>query len=229
MPKNTILFLWMPNEKLKPYLEEKINAIGDFEFIYPDSENENHLSDNIHRADILIGWQINKEMLDKADKLQLFINPGTGIKRHIPVFRELVKTKPHLVLVNGHGHAYLTAQHCLALLFSLSNKIIPHHKWMAEGKWRLGDKEAASYPLNNKTIGLLGYGAINQTVHQYLSGFNTLRFAACRNNWTDKNQKGIYPTDLQKFSPAQLNDFFNNKRCIDHSRSTYFPNQSINW
>ena len=51
------------------------------------------------------------------------------------------------------------------------NQIIPHHTWMVEGKSRTGDKDAKSTPLRDRRVGLLGYGAVNSKVHQFLSGF----------------------------------------------------------
>ena len=42
---------------------------------------------------------------------------------------------------------------------------------MKEGKWRLGDKEAKSLSLAHRTVGLLGYGHVNQNVHRLLMPF----------------------------------------------------------
>ena len=52
------------------------------------------------------------------------------------------------------------------------NKVVLHHNWMKEGKWRLGDSQAASIPLRDRKIGFLGYGAVNRNVHRFLSGFD---------------------------------------------------------
>jgi len=90
-------------------------------------------------------------------------------------------------------------------LLSLTNKIILHHNWMISGKWRLGDKEAASVPLRRRKIGLMGYGAVNQKVHSFLKGFD-LSFAALKRDWE------IEPDGLECFTMKQLHDFLN---CID--------------
>ncbi|MFW9877157.1 MAG: hypothetical protein ACFFG0_29045 [Candidatus Thorarchaeota archaeon] len=41
------------------------------------------------------------------------------------------------------------------------NKIIPHHEWMCEGKWRTGDNNVKSIPMRFKSVGFLGYEASN--------------------------------------------------------------------
>jgi len=84
------------------------------------------------------------------------------------------------------------------------NKIIPHHEWMREGKWRTGDKEAASLPLRFRKVGLFGYGAINQKVHKMLAGFD-IEFSVLRKHW--EKQISDLPTPVIKFGLSQLDDF----------------------
>jgi len=84
------------------------------------------------------------------------------------------------------------------------NKIIPHHKWMQQGKWRTGDEDAASIPLRFKKVGLLGYGAINQKVHHFLQGFN-VEFSILRNHW-DKQEVPL-PTEIKKYKISQIHQF----------------------
>jgi len=117
-----------------------------------------------------------------------------------------------VTLVNGHGNSYFTAQHAVALLLSLTNKIIPHHNWMTSGKWRLGDNEAASIPLRRRNIGFLGYGAVNQKVHKFLLGFD-LSFAALKRKWE------IIPTDLKKVDGLALPLALYNVELLNSSRA----------
>ncbi|MHA1260395.1 MAG: NAD(P)-dependent oxidoreductase [Candidatus Heimdallarchaeaceae archaeon] len=106
--------------------------------------------------------------------------------------------------MNGHGNSYFTAQHAVALLLSLTNKILLHHNWMKNGRWRTNDRDAVSIPLRNRTIGLLGYGAVNQKVHKFLSGFE-VDFAILRKNW--EKQKIPLPTTATKYSLDGLHRF----------------------
>ena len=142
-----------------------------------------------------------EKLLQKAENLNLCINPGAGVKHLMKMFTELTK-KRKVVLVNGHGNAYFTAQHTVAMLLTLANKILPHHKWLSEGKWRLGDKAAKSIPLRKKTVGFLGYGHIPKQAHKFLSNFD-LDFIALKRSWKKGEGKGL----KRKYIISQLDDF----------------------
>lgn len=155
------------------------------------------------KADILIGWRPSKKILLNAKKLKLFINPGAGIHHLLGLFREINKVRP-VMLANGHGNSYFVAQHAVALLLALMNKIIPHHNWMILGRWRTGDEDATSIPLRYRKVGLLGYGHINKKIHLFLAGFD-VEFSILRRNWS--KQKQVLPTPVKKYNPSQLHDF----------------------
>ncbi|MBU7016054.1 MAG: hypothetical protein HXS44_00990 [Theionarchaea archaeon] len=202
MSRTTVLFIWQPNDLLKDYL---VHNLGNHPvtLLFPADTNEDTLLRLAPRADIMVGWRPTKELLQKAEKLSLFINPGAGVQHLIDLFKELNKTRP-VTLVNGHGNAYFTAQHAVALLLALTNKIIPHHNWMVKGEWRKGDSDTISVPFRQRNVGLLGYGHVNQYVHQFLSGFN-VKFAALRRDWGKK----ISPlcTPLIKYEYTELHSF----------------------
>ncbi len=169
--------------------------------IPPDDSREGLLS-LVPDADVLIGWGSDPELLARASRLKLFINPGTGIAQHIENFRELRRSR-HVVLANGHGNSYAVAQHTVALLLALSNKVIPYHRKMLEH--RPVDPPQSSVYLHGITIGLLGYGAINTKVHRFLSGFD-VRFAAYRRDWSKDGPPS--PTPIERYSGERLDDFF---------------------
>ncbi len=164
----TVLFLWQVPDRMRTYLQD---GLPDVHLVFP--ENDDMLA-HTGAADIVVGWRPTAEFLDAAKNLRLFINPGTGVRHLVPLMRGR-----NITVVNGHGHAEFVAQHAVALLLALCNKIVPHHNWMAAGEWRKGDADAATIPLEGKTVGLLGYGAINQCVHKLLQGFD-LSFAIHR-------------------------------------------------
>jgi phosphoglycerate dehydrogenase-like enzyme len=199
----TVLFIWQVREVLQEYLK---NGLKDLQvtLIFPEKADEEFFLRYASKADIIVGWRPTQTLLDSASKLKLFINPGAGVQHLLEMFGKLQKKKD-VVLVNGHGNAYFTAQHIVGLLLTLMNKIIPHHNWMVEGKWRLGDADARSIPLRDKRIGFLGYGNVNKIVHRFLSAFD-VSFSIVRNHW-DKDTTYIFPTSYQKYEIAQLHDF----------------------
>jgi phosphoglycerate dehydrogenase-like enzyme len=195
-----VLCIWKVNKELKKYLQNGLQNYHEVELIFPTELGVINLIKLSANANIIIGWRPTETLLNSATKLKLFINPGAGVQHHIELFRKVNKAR-NIVLVNGHGNAYFTAQHGVALLLTLMNKIIPHHNWMKEGKWRLGDNEARSIPLRGRKIGFLGYGNVNRNIHKMLSGFD-VKFAALKRDWGNKSI-----TILKEFHQNELDDF----------------------
>lgn len=201
--KVIVCFISPISNQAKTYILNKLKHLDNIQLLIPQDTSKEILLNLVPNADILIGWRPPKKLLTQATKMKLFINPGAGIHHLLELFRELNEDR-EILLINGHGNSYFVAQHAVALLLTLMNKIIPHHQWMVEGKWRTGDKEDASIPLRFKNVGLLGYGAINQKVHHFLAGFN-VEFSILRKHW-DK-QKSQLPTKVKKYEYYQLHEF----------------------
>lgn len=203
--KSKALFLNRQREHVLTYLREGL-ADAPIDFLtLPDDERETLMA-ILPEVDVLIGWRSDREMLQAASKLKLYINPGTGVQQHIATFRALRDSRP-IPLANGHGNSYAVAQHTVALLMSLASKVIPHHQAMVSTSERVDDPRTTY--LRYKTIGFLGYGAINKRVHQFLSGFD-VEFAAYRRSWA--RDSGPFPTPLHPFAEGQLDRFF---QCCD--------------
>ena len=198
-----VLFLWPLEAPLRAYLAEGVAASADIELVFPPAASEEELLALAPRAQVMVGWRPTAELLAAARNLSLFINPGAGVQHLIGPFRELNEKRP-VTLVNGHGNSYFTAQHAVALLLALTNRVILHHNWMAGGRWRLGDAEAASIPLRGRRVGLLGYGHVNRQVHRFLAGFD-VEFAALRAAWPAAGEEP--PTPLREFAEGELSPF----------------------
>ncbi len=206
MTETKVLFLWKADIKLINHLNSNLNKAGNIKTIFPKDLSQTNLIRLAKDADVIVGWKPDMELLLSANKLKLFINPGTGVKHQINNFRELRKVSK-AVLVNGHGHSYSTAQHTVAMLLSLMNRIVIHHNRMKDGIWETSDDEdiyGSSVKLKNRNIGLLGYGAINKNVHRFLSGFEN-NFNILKFSWKDFQDK--FPTPVRKFSSKQLHAF----------------------
>jgi len=202
-----VLFIWKIEEDLKKHLINSLKKIKEVKLVFPRSFTEKNILRESMDADVIIGWRPSRDLLFNSPKLKLYINPGTGIKHHIKNFKELKKAGRNILLINGHGHAYSTAQHAVAMLLALMNRIIPHHNWMQNGIWRTSDNKdifSATVQLRNRRIGLLGYGAINKYVHSFLSGFEN-EFFVLKRDWKEK--KEIYPTEIKKYKETELHKF----------------------
>ncbi|MHA1614643.1 MAG: NAD(P)-dependent oxidoreductase [Candidatus Thorarchaeota archaeon] len=202
MSKTNVVFIWKVRDELQEYLRNGLSKVKKLNLIFLDDVSEETLLKHAPNADILVGWRPSRELLDTATKFRLFINPGVGVQHHIDTFREISKTR-NVTLINGHGNTYFTAQHAVTLLLTLTNKVIPHHNWMAEGLWRRGDSHEKSIPMRDRKIGLLGYGAVNQKVHKFLSGFD-VDFLILKRTWKGGEE---FSTPIKQFLPEDIDVF----------------------
>lgn len=204
-----VVFLWKPERKIKSFFRKNLSGIKNMRLIFPSDLSEANLMKLSENAHVYIGWRPSAQLLENSHKLIALINPGTGIKHHIPVFRELNK-KRKVLLINSHGHAYSTAQHTVAMLLDFTNKISLHHKKMEEGRWRTSDEKdifSSSIRLKNKNIGLLGYGAINKYVHKFLSGYEN-QFHIFK--LTEDKSKSDGKNNIKFYSKIRFNEFLKN-------------------
>ncbi len=203
--KTTVLFIREHEERLKDYLQAGVDDVSGVELIFPDNTGEEALLDYAPAADIMVGWRPTPELLAAAQKLRLFIMPGAGVQHLIEPFTELNR-EHEVVLVNGHGNSYFTAQCAVALLLTLMTRVIPHHNMMAGGDWERHFAEPETIPMRYRKVGLLGYGAVNRKVHRFLSGFD-VEFAVLRRDWA--RQTETLPTPVSEFGPERLPEFLN--------------------
>ncbi|MGQ4911073.1 MAG: NAD(P)-dependent oxidoreductase [Candidatus Thorarchaeota archaeon] len=203
MNEVNVLFIWNVRDELRRYLTEGVNDQPEVNLVFPKDASENGLLALAPQADIVVGWRPTWEFLLAATRMRLFINPGVGVQHHLQNFRELNRTR-EVTLVNGHGNTYFTAQHAVALLLALTNKVITHHNWMKEGLWRRGDDHAKSIPLRHRKVGLLGYGHVNRNVHRFLSGFD-VEFSVCRRSWSHAPE--TLPTPVTEYTVKQIDKF----------------------
>ena len=189
--------------EVQNHLKESLKLLSNVELMFPENTSDAYLKNIVSEVDVLIGWRPSKILLESGKKMKVFINPGAGVNHLLDLFIELNKYRK-VTLINGHGNSYFVAQHAVAMLLTLTNKTIPHHIWMKEGKWRTGDQDAASIPLRFREVGLLGYGAINKRVHQFLAGFD-VKFHILRKDWN--KQKDKLPTEAKKYDVDDLDHF----------------------
>ncbi len=192
----------MPAE-LREHFRRELGDLPGLCLQFAQSGDEAELLELARSAEVLIAWRVPPAVLQNLPDLKLWIFPGAGVQSLIEPLRALNARQP-LTLVNSHGNAYAVAQHTLALLLALLNRVVPHHNWMSAGQWRQGDAEAATTPLRGQCVGLLGYGAINRHVHRLLSGFE-LRFAACRRSWDTAGPAP--PAPLERFTSTAIEPF----------------------
>jgi len=193
-----VLFIWEVDEKLKEHFKKRIGNQFDIELIFPENKEEETLINHANEVEVLVGWRPTQKLFDNISTLKYFINPGVGVQHLLPKFKQHF-TEHNIKLMNSHGNAFATAQHGVAMLLSLCNRLYWHQNWMAEGEWRIGDKRLKSVLLKNRQVGLMGYGHVGKHVHNMLQSFNC-HFHIYKNKAaTIENAKVYYNDQLESF------------------------------
>lgn len=179
-----VIFIFDVKPELRAHLRERLKD-APVSLIFADAETPEQIAAHAMKhapdAHVSVGWRPSAEFLEAAKNLKLHIFPGVGVQHLIEPFRKLYAERG-VLLANGHGNTLFTAQHAAALLFALTNRIVPHHNKMAAGGWRANDEGAPSIPLAGRQCGFLGYGSLGRKIHRILSGCG-MEFHALKKSW----------------------------------------------
>jgi phosphoglycerate dehydrogenase-like enzyme len=189
---------------LQQDLSAKLASLNGLKLIFRTDDEQFDEQEAVRRAHVIVGWRIDPELLEVARNLRLYIFAGVGVQSVLKALAPIAD-RQQLTVLKCTANTYATAQHAVSLLLAVTNKIVLHDLWMRAGRWRTGDKEAASVTLRSRKVGLLGYGAVNQKVERFLGGF-TLSFNILKRTWPDSQFKmKVRPPG--KYSPENLNEF----------------------
>ncbi|MBL3398840.1 NAD-dependent formate dehydrogenase [Staphylococcus pasteuri] len=153
---------------LKPFLEDKGHEL----VILTDGEADldKHLAD----MDIVISAPfypayMTKERLEKAPNLKLAITAGVG-SDHVDL-KAASENNVGVVEVTG-SNTVSVAEHAVMDLLILLRNYEEGHRQSVEGEWNLSKVGNDAHELQNKTIGIFGFGRIGQLVAERLAPFN---------------------------------------------------------
>jgi len=120
--------------------------------------SENELVSVIPEYNALVvrsGTKVTKRVIEAAKNLKIIGRAGVGVD-NIDI---QAATEHGIVVVNAPGgNSVSTAEHTLALIFSVVRKIPQAHKSVREGKWER--KKFIGRELRGKTIGVIGLGKV---------------------------------------------------------------------
>ena len=156
------------------------------------------LKENIKNYDGLIvrsATKVTKEIIESGHKLKIIGRAGAGVD-NIDV--EYSKKKGIIVMNTPGGNTNATAEHTIALLFSLYKNIFEANKSTHKGLWE--KKKFKGFELKDKKIGLIGFGNVANRVSQIAKCFD-MEIVTFSKSFISRKEKF---TDIKSVSLKEL-------------------------
>ncbi|MCM3498745.1 NAD-dependent formate dehydrogenase [Staphylococcus capitis] len=166
-----------------------------------EEDLDKHLSD----MDIVISAPfypayMTKERIEKAPNLKLAITAGVG-SDHV-YLDAASKNDVGVVEVTG-SNTVSVAEHAVMDLLIVLRNFMEGHRQSVEGEWDLSKVGNQARELQNKTIGIFGFGRIGQLVAERLKPFNvTIQHYDPINQKDNENSRFVEFEELVKTSDA---------------------------
>ncbi len=149
-------------EELYKKAKEEEKFEGKIEFFPKEKFNE--VKDKI---EVIIGGFIDKETIVNSKKLKLIQVPYAGVD---PIPFDVVKEKG-VIVSNAHENALTVAEHGFTLLLALSKNILIHDKDLRKGIWHGWLANEPNFEVYDKTLGIIGLGAIGTEMAKRAKAF----------------------------------------------------------
>ena len=163
------------NTKIKRKLKGKYNV----NFLYGISKNK--LKKVISSYDILVTnpgstYRYDSKILSFAKKLNLIITPSTGTDHIDYDYCKKNKIRIRCLLNNRKilNSISASAEFTLFLIFLTLRKFKKVQKIIKNGSWRKREDEIRGNEIQDKTIGIVGFGRIGRKLYKYLKSFGCI-------------------------------------------------------
>src|SRR5690606_382734 len=173
---------------------EKAGFTNENDFTSSKEEIENKIR-NYDGIIIRSRFDIDKTFLDKAENLKFIARVGVGLES---VDCEYATSKNIELIIAPEGSRNAVGEQALGMLLSLFNKLNQADKSVKSRKWER--EKHRGYELENKTIGIIGYGNMGKSFAKKLKGFEVkeVLFYDIQNGLEDENAKQVSLEELQQ-------------------------------
>jgi len=136
----------------------------------------------------------SRKVIESLERMRVIGRHGVGLDN---VDLDAATEKGIIVTYTPHVNADSVADHTWALILALARKIIPADASTKSGRWE-GPK-FIGIELSNKTLGILGLGAIGQRVAKRARGFDmNILYHDKRRNEAFEREIGVTYVDLER-------------------------------
>lgn len=161
------------------------NALGLREFLESQgheyvvlSDKEKALDNAILTADIAITtpfWPayITKERIGKAKNLKLILTAGVG-SDHIDL-KAAAERGITVAEITG-SNVVSVAEHAVMQILVLARNFVPAYKNVVEGGWDIAEIASRAHDIEDKAVGIVGFGRIGQRIAIRLKPFDVKLF-----------------------------------------------------
>lgn len=161
-------------EQIPDWVPDELADAG-IEFAFGNCQDQAELLAMAEDTDLL--WIYGGSQLANAENLPLLpncrgvIRSGSGTDR----IDHDAATKLGMVVINTpHAHHDAVSDHTIALIFAVGRQIVAQDRYQRQDGWIpwAQTEHKPFWRLNNKTLGLVGFGLIPRFVARKLSGFD---------------------------------------------------------
>jgi D-3-phosphoglycerate dehydrogenase len=155
--------------------EDALGLLRDSGFSLEFTEPGRLAEEKLGHCDVLFirtYTKVDRNLLDRAGNLKAIIRAGVGLDN---IDMEECRKRNVKVYHSPGSNSNAVASHTVALIFAVLRKIAKADRHVRDGKWNR--EEFLSHELDDRTIGIIGFGAIGRLVAKKLSGFD-VRFLA---------------------------------------------------
>jgi D-3-phosphoglycerate dehydrogenase len=118
---------------------------------------------------VLTGWTaVTGDMIRTAPRLKVIQKWGIGVDR---IDLKAAAEAGVTVAIAAGSNANPVAEHTVMLMLAVYRRLTEVDRSMRDGRWIFEQMRERCYSLRGKTVGLVGFGNIGQTVARKLSGF----------------------------------------------------------
>ena len=157
-------------DSIHPFLQEKL-TLHDYKCFDYSKESKSKILRDIKNYNGLVirsRFKIDKKFIDKAENLKFIARAGSGLENIDTVYAE----KKNIICYNApEGNRQAVAEHALAMLLNLMNRINIADYEVKKGIWKRDENRGEE--ISRKTIGIIGFGNVGSAFARLLTSFNT--------------------------------------------------------